>query len=230
MFTKILLSLAILFNLRFADIRKTWVSSWSPVTIKSYDPVTKEGIEFIVPDDLEIETISGKGFWLVGKLKQAKDLSWAIGSLEDAIGVPLERNNNHFFSWGVKWEKKSLDKYLVSQTTVDGVLIKKLDNSWFKVSKDWFVSSKLAEENVVLRIENTVSYIGLGGHAAKILEGYGIKVGLISSNDANLDKCEVTGKGLIAEYVAFKFGCTTKEGEEIILRLGKEYLDYWKGK
>lgn len=228
MFTKILLSLAILFNLRFADVRKTWVSSWSPVTIQSYDPVTKEGIEFIVPDDLEIETISGKGFWLVGKLKQAKDKEWAIGSLEDALGVPMERNSS--FRWGVKWEKKSLDKYLVSQTTVDGVSIKKLDDSWSKVSKDWFVSSKLAEENVVLRIENTVSYSGLGGHAAKILEGCGIKVGLITSSDANIGKCEMVGKGLTAEYVSHKFGCELKEGNELLLRLGKEYLDYWKGK
>lgn len=226
--SRIILALSLFFNFNLASVRHTYISSWAPITIRSYDPLTKEGFEFIVPDDLEVETITGKGNWLVSKLRQVKDVDWVRRSLEDALGVPIDKNKR-FITWGIKWEKKSIEKYVITKLTADGISVKKLDSSWEKTAKDWFVSTKLAEQRSVLRIENTVNFPGLGGHVARILESYGIKVGLIISNEQNLQKCEVLGSGLVAEFVAKKFDCNTKEGDELILRLGKDYLNYWKG-
>jgi hypothetical protein len=231
--SRIILSLALLFNFKFSQIRQTRVSSWSPVVIQSYDPTTREGFEFSLPDDLEIETISGKGNWLVGKLRQSKDNSWAMGTLEDALGVAIEKPNQ--FVWnmatvGVAWKKKDIAQYLEIHTSADGIEVKKLNSKWDRVAKDWFLSSKLVSQKPVLKIENTVNYPGLGSHAARILESSGIKVGLIVSSDQSLGKCEVTGQGLVAEYTAHKFNCLTKGGNELVLKLGKDYLDYWKGR
>lgn len=234
MLSRIILSLALVFNFKLYEIRQTRVSSWSPVTIQSFDPVTKEGFEFSLPDDLEIETIGGKGNWLVGKIKKAKDNDWMVGSLEDALGVIIEKKTNSLVwavrTFGIKWEKKSIENFLANQVSADGETLKKINMSWEEAAKNWFASKKLVDQKSVLRIENSVNFPKLGGHAAKILENAGIKVGLIVTSEQNLIKCEVEGNGLVAEYVAKKFDCVLKEGNELLLRLGREYLDHWKGK
>ena len=89
-----------------------------------------------------------------------------------------------------------------------------------------------------MTVENTSSSLGLGTHAARVIESGSMKVAMIKSTEAEVDKCVVatnlkTRTAVGVKWLAGVFGCDWEkswEGDgEVLLRLGKEYKEWWLG-
>ena len=66
--------------------RFTVIQLGPPVVVASFDPQTGRGIKIELPDELEIETVGGRGTWRLGVLLKAGEARWAADSVAEALG------------------------------------------------------------------------------------------------------------------------------------------------
>lgn len=183
--------------------------------IMSIDPITKEGIIIKLPANLEIQSVAGRGNWLLDKLSQAGSSDWITESLVWHLGISglvPENSLNLWDRWRlltlkskINWKTIDLkDSGLVESTkTADGFEILRLTNRWYSQGADWFGSSIIIKDRLSVLIINTTSTAGLGTKAATLLETLGMKVSMISSNLDNLERCRSVVSKKMQKSAAF---------------------------
>jgi hypothetical protein len=233
--------------------RFTILTVGEKIQVESWDPQTKQGIRLVLPENLEIETVAGRGKWQVKALPEmAKKMGnkWLTDSVSDYLGLAILETKGEMKWWDklswwrgsgdVEWKNIELEKtQLVEEVkTPDGVTLLHLGPLWEEKAVDWFTSNIVSLESLNATVVNAAGVDGLGSHAARILESIGIKVNMIENSEEKFNKCivesnsgtkEKTGAGEIVRI----FGCDWKKGDlqdgELVLKLGEGYKRWWLG-
>lgn len=215
--------------------RSTVVVVGDKVVVKSFDPVTNSGIILRLPDNLEIETVGGRGKWQAGVITKAGTKKWVADSVADYLGISYQGTEG-VLPARVKLQEVDLGdtSFVTGEKTVDGVKVMRLNSSWETKVREWFFSSVVANESMTVTVVNTTEVPGLGAHAARVLESAGIKVGMVANKPEEVDKCIVRSKeeqkkSYTVGFMKRAFGCKWEKGEEVILEVGKEYEKWWMG-
>ena len=224
------------------------------ISVSSIDPETGSGVTVILPGEMEIPTINGKGVWKISslsKLGSKNGPKWVADSVADFLGVP----------YTVVWEEMGFwDKlawWNVSRT-VDLREISLADTSWIEENKDpdgekvlglsnigqkkigeMFFSSKLAKENLNVSVYNTTGIGGLGTRFSRVVENAGFKVVNVAAGKESIEKCEVrsntnykqnTGVRWLVRYFECIWSADPDLGDrEVSIRIGKEYAGWRLG-
>ncbi len=231
----------------------TVISISSPVTVASFDPVTGTGIRLVLPDNLKIDAVGGKGTWQAGILEKAGRQwgdKWAADSLADYLGISYVGRTENLELWDrimwwwwsrqVKWQEVDLVNtvYLTSVRDPDGVEFERLGPTWPEKAQDWFTSASLAKETVNVSIINSTDVPGLGAHAATVAENAGVRVVAVNNTAVEVGKCVLAGNadmeaGLTGSWLTRVFGCrwqvNSDPNPEISLTVGSEYKKWWTG-
>lgn len=236
--------------------RFTLIGLENGVLIESLDPVNGWGVRMILPDELEVETVGGRGRWKAGNLRRGGDkfgTRWAADSVADYLGVGYIAVRGEMTAWDwiswwwlgrtVKWQEIDLERrgWVEEAVAVDGEKLVKLGPEWPGEARTWFVSSELAQEALSVTVVNTTDISGLGTHAARALESAGIRVGMIKSDtEAIADKCVVRAseenlKSRGVAWIVGTHGCRTElvgegsQAAETLVFFGREYEKWWLG-
>jgi hypothetical protein len=241
-----ILGLAILWSYKHrlwdGKTRFTMIKLTSPLQVKSIDPTTHEGIILTLPDDLEIESVAGRGKWLAGMIGKAGKSAWVADSLADYLGISyqgIEGQLDWWDSWAwrknqknVSWREVNLGQtpYVTTDTTPDGVSVKHITSAWDNKSRDWFSDQTIARESLGVELANSSAVPGLGASAARVVESMGFKVRKLTSQPDEVDHCVVKSqpserKTLPVSKLMKEFGCRweSTDQSDLILILGREY-------
>jgi hypothetical protein len=225
------------------------------VEVQSFDPVTKMGIRLRLPEELELETVGGRGRWRVGVLGELADRfgkQWAADSVAAFLGIGYVGSSGSMGLWDswqlwmwqrqVKWKDVDLGKSVWVREVVDVDDQKVLEVSPGLRSKigDWFLASNIANEQFLVTVVNTTGVAGLGSRVARVLESAGMRVVAVSNSDSEVGKCEVSGQKKSFDTVSVKwiintFGCVWHERAELgeadlTVAMGRDYRNWWLGK
>lgn len=212
----------------------------SVVTVKSFDPVTGRGVEITLPKDLEIETISGRGRYLVQSLTQAGSADWVAQSVGHYLGIFVLGEISHMsvvdqvrFWWAaskMQWQKLDLVKagLVEYDQTADNLTVGHLSAKWNLASRELFTSLVVAQEELAVKVVNTTSVAGLAAEAARAIESAGISVVEVTADPILIDKCLLTGQAQLEKKVGVQilkrqFDCQWQAGSELRLNLGSNY-------
>jgi len=235
--------------------RFTLISLDRPIVIKSFDPSTGDGITLVLPDNLMLDTVAGKGGWRTGvieKLGEKWGSEWVSDSIADYLGITytgitedLNLADRILWWWygrEIKWEPIVLaETSLLSEVKdPDGVVLVRLGEHWPEKAEAWFSSANLAREQVNVNVVNTTGVGGLGAHVARIVENGGIRVISVgnSNTQGDLGKCLIEGdetlkNSLTGKWLMKQFGCLwqikSENQKEIKLIVGSEYKKWWLG-
>lgn len=222
------------------ESRFTVIRLGRQVVVESFDPVTLEGVKLALPDQLEIESVDGRGKWLAGAISRAGSRKWVADSVADYLGITYTSTSLGWwdrlgwwrYSREVRWKEIALDEtsWVEKGKTADGLEVWRLNQRWEMAARELFYDSVIAREGLVVVVVNTTDVSGLGAHAARVLESSGIKVGMVESKNEEIGRCVVRSeKGdksrASVKMMMREFGCEWKEGEKIVLELGREYLE-----
>ncbi len=230
--------------------RMNIVSLGKNIEIQSIDPQTHEAIRVQLPPDLEIETQEGRGVWrleVLPELAKKYGNKWLVDSIGGFLGVAMTADvkelsmYDRLIWWNMNrsanWRDVQLDKtaYVSQRIAADEVRVLGLDSRWNVQVRDYFSSSELELEGLDVKILNSTKSTGLGAYGARIVESAGIKVTSVDQNDTTVQKCELTfapeqKNTKTVKFLADEFGCDTREGSELILKLGEDYAYKIKGK
>lgn len=234
--------------------RFTMIELTDKVEIASFDPVTRRGIRFVLPEEMKINTVSGRGAWKVKVLPELKEKygqRWVADSIADTLGIGYTvsgRMSNLVDRWNWWWWNRRVDwsnvqlvgtPALLERTEADGEKYQEF-TSWGEVKMtSWFLSAAIASEDVTVRIINLTKVDGLGGHAARTINSVGIRVVEVKFGDDLADeKCKIisseeAASSLTVSWMRREFDCTLEinggydVGAELIL--GREYQRWWLG-
>lgn len=220
--------------------------------IESFDPQVGMGSRLVIPADVEIETVGGRGRWRVGVMKElaAKyGLSWAVDSIADYLGIGYTVAKGEM-GW---WDRRVFAKYVSSGTwrnynfvdagwaqeikAVDEAISWQLGGRWEKAAFELFASSQFIAEKVEVTVVNTVDAVGMGGHAARVIESSGLTVVMVSEGVEPVAGCKLEVPVQLAEKKAVDwmrgyFKCdqeTATSGDGVRLSLGQDYQKWWLG-
>jgi hypothetical protein len=229
--------------------RFTTISHKIPITVRSFDPNSKTGVVLVLPDNLEIESVSGRGKWLAGKIHQAGKPTWVGDSVADYLGISYVGIDSNLSIWDkIMWEKysrqiswKEIDlgntNYLETVITPDNLQITRLADGWDSKARDWFFDQSIAEMSLGVAIVNTSPIPGLGIHAGRVVESVGFKVRDLTNSTEEIDKCLVKSlpelqKSQSVQKLIHTFDCNWQRSEEtdLSLILGKQYREWLLGK
>lgn len=234
--------------------RFTVVTLEDGVKIQSFDPQNQQGKILLLPQDLEIQTVGGRGRWRIGALPElAKKFGerWAADSVTDYLGIGYTAIDNHLagwdtFSWwwngrSVEWQTVKLEDtgLLKEFVAPDGTKLQDLAPTWNSKAAEWFTSSAIAQEGMNLTLVNSTDVAGLGSHAARSITNAGIRVSAVSGQSEEINGCVVEStkadkEKLSTVWVKRTFGCSWNENgdlqNELILKLGTHYREWWLGK
>lgn len=233
--------------------RFTVIELKSPVTISSFDPSTKQGVIITVPDNLLVDTVSGRGSFMASVLAKAGQEwgdAWSAESLADYLGITYtgiagKLSLTDRFLWWFNGRKVSWEKIALAETSLvtelkdpDGIVVLRLAEHWPERAEDWFSSTNLAREKINVNIVNSTDVPGLGAHAARIIENAGVRVVAVSNSQTKFDKCRIesseaefkslTGRWLQSQYKCDEVIKNDKPGE-IILTIGSDYKKWRMG-
>ncbi len=217
--------------------RFTVIRLGPPVVVASFDPQTGRGIKIELPDELEIETVGGRGKWRLGVLLKAGEVRWAADSVAEALGVGYEgraEDLGWIDRWGwwsrgrnVNWEEVALGKTsLVSwEKGADGVEAGHLTKGWEARADTWFVSQAIAQEQLRVKIVNTTTVAGLGSRVARMVERAGMKVAEVTAGAEEKQKCVVSGPaGSVGVRSLVRWlGCGWQPAAEVVVEVGTDY-------
>ncbi len=220
--------------------RFTMVDLGPPVTISSFDPATHKGIHLLVPNNLEVDTSSGRGKFPAGSLAAAGTHSWASESISSYLGIfvtgemsQLKRVDKLRWWWSarqVEWKTVDLAKtQLVNyQQTADGQSVGKLAPKWEQVASEWFASLVISQEKLTIGVVNTTGVAGLAASVARSIETSGMKVIEVSNSSQEMDKCEIATpvslkKSVGVQLMKTVYNCKWKEGDKLTLSLGRDF-------
>lgn len=228
--------------------RFTVITDTSPIQIKSFDPVSKQGIVLTLPDTLEIVSVGGRGTWQAGVVFQAGKKDWAADSIAHTLGISYtgtEFGSGWWDNWqwrkqtsGIDWNEVNLaDRGLLDKiTTPDGVELFQLTTRTDAALKDWFSDQAIAVESLGVVIVNTTAESGLGADAGRVVESMGLKVRGLTNESTVLKNCIVRGTSALKKSVGGQklrrvFDCAWEEtnDEDLMLLLGTDYVVYKKG-
>ncbi|HJZ05917.1 MAG TPA: hypothetical protein VJ327_08760 [Patescibacteria group bacterium] len=227
----------------------------SRTVVESFDPVSRRGVKLILPDNMEIDTVGGRGKWRVKMLSQAPSWfggkKWAADSVADYMGIMYTGektllgwwDNLAWWRWRsrVDWREKDVadSSWVEEVVAADGERMWRLGLNWDVEARELFVSAAIVGEKLNVTVVNTTITSGLGGHAARSLESAGLRVGLVKSDeDAGGERCKIVAGGNTLDSIGAKrmvgnFGCGAEVGEfgegEVELRLGINYQRWWLG-
>lgn len=230
-------------GMRLERVRMTEVVIGRPVTVVSVDPVSRQGLRLVLPDELEVETVGGKGRWrakAMEELGRKFGRKWAADSIADYLEIAHNTGSLGWKWWWLKrravWQSLDLEAgWVAPKTAPDGARVLELTGEARKKMGEWFMSEALASERLEVTVVNTVGVAGLGTHAAGVIENAGMKVAAIENSQVDVGECVVMGgKSLGAEFVRKAFGCRQEKGEkmgekEVRLILGSDYLKWRRG-
>ena len=215
----------------------------NPAVLISLDPVTKELVVITLPDNLEIESVSGRGMWMLSKFGLAGDADWIRKSLSWYLGIANIRSEKSLNIWD-KLRYYLIKRSAIIQTinladtglvdlekTTDGIEVFRLNPRWDLKSQDWFGSSEVIRQGLVVTIVNTTSSDGLGAKATRLIESAGIRVRMLSSTTDNIPLCKIFVSDKAKKLSGFRliqdtFGCQIIDDNtldlDIKLELGKD--------
>lgn len=216
------------------------------LVIKSFDPKSLQGVELTFPDDLVIESISGRGSWQAGVIAKAGGAKWAADSVANYLGIAYTGVGNNFGWWDklqwnwwsrrIDWSKIDTSKTSVlgQFTTPDGVMAHQLSSAWDSKANEWFFDQNIESQLLGIAIVNTTSTPGLGASASRVVETMGFKVRSLATADQEVQKCILQTKSELKTSIAIKklqktFDCKWEVGtsQDSILILGDQYRS-WK--
>lgn len=214
-----------------------------PATLTSLDPVTKELLAISLPDNLEIESVSGRGFWMLSKLSLAGNAEWIRKSLSWYLGIANLRSEKSLNYWdklryylirrsvAVKTIKLDETGLVDLEKTTDGIDVFRLNARWDLKSQDWFAATEIVRQGISITIVNTTESVGLGAKAARLIESAGIRVRMLESTTDNISLCKIYASGKAQKLSGFKliqntFGCQIEIDDkldlDIRLELGRD--------
>lgn len=239
----------------WGEERFTVLNTQKGLVLKSFDPQTNSGITLKLPDKLEISTVGGKGDWRVESLERLVDKhgwEWVKDSVGDALGIEITGVDKRLGWWdkwqwirrtrGVDWRKIDLGgyPYMKESIAVDGSKYLVLDERWGAYAKELFGSMSIINENIGVVVINSAGVPGLGSHAARAIDTTGMRVVMINNdNQGDGKSCRITINEKLSDGISLKilkkiFKCQQVDysagaGEDITVRLGQDYQDWWLG-
>ncbi len=229
--------------------RFTTISHNSPITIRSFDPNSKSGIILILPDNLEIESVSGRGKWLAGKIALAGNSDWVGDSVADYLGISYVGIESKLSIWDqfmwrkysreVTWNQVNLGEtnFIETAITPDNMQIVRLADGWESKARDWFFDQSIAEESLGVAIVNSSPVPGLGIHAGRVVESMGYKVRDLTNISDEIGKCLVKSlpelqKSRAVLKLMHTFDCEWQKTDDtdLVLILGRVYREWLMGK
>lgn len=176
------------------------------ISIASFDPETKRGFVLKLPEQMEINSVQGRGKWkirAVGELVGKFGSRWAIDSIGLHLGVMIGGLKTELgwvdrilWAWNekiVEWESIDMDKrgWIKKIRAIDGEEIAVLSDKWRLESVSLWRSNYIANETLNFVVTNTTNFSGLGAMAARLVDSSGIKVRRIDNSVEKLDRCVV---------------------------------------
>ncbi len=224
------------------------------ISVSSIDPETGSGVKVILPGEMEIPTVNGKGIWKISSLSKLglkNGVKWVADSVADFLGVPYTLVWEEMGFWdklawwnvsrGVEYKEISLadTSWIEENTDPDGEKVLGLSNIGQKNIGEMFFSSKLAKENLNVSVYNTTGIGGLGTRFSRVVENAGFKVVNVAAGKENIEKCEVrsntnmkqnTGVRWLVRYFECMWSADPDLGDrEVSIRIGKEYAGWRLG-
>lgn len=230
--------------------RLTLINFSKGIVVESIDPIAKSGVRLILPDNLQIASVAGRGEWLASAIKGAGEPKWVADSVASYLGVAYDGLAGELGWWDwwqwnkwkakVSWQEVKLEKTdLVEEKKLpDGLLVWLMGERWALGSQEYFTDNAILAEGISLVIVNSTNTIGMGTHAARFVESRGIRVAQVRGSEVAVDGCEVEGNAKqkitrTAKFLLGWFGCTWKEQKtetaELVLTIGKQYRKWWAG-
>lgn len=212
------------------------------IRVRSFDPQSLQGTVMIIPDDLEITSVQGRGSWPAKNIFKAGTDKWAADSIIDYLGLSYTGLWSNLSIWNriawsqyqnkVTWVNLDLTRGGLTQVvkTTDGQDSRRLNSVWFDQAKQLFSSQIVTDQHLSLSIINTTDASGLGSHAADVAESMGFKVDSVTDDPTTIQKCqlevpEVKIKDVAIKLLAKTFICDVKVGDDDSLKmaLGDDY-------
>ncbi|OGD08199.1 hypothetical protein A2397_05675 [Candidatus Amesbacteria bacterium RIFOXYB1_FULL_44_23] len=239
----VILLIAGLFEIAGSYQRRLWggksrftvVSLGQPTIIYSVDPAFKGvGVKLILPDDLMVDTVDGRGTWKVGVLRPLEKKygkAWLIDSLENSLGLmitdKLPLTNFWDFlgygltTFGIDWEEvKVSETYLEEGTDPDGEKVLGLSMYWWKKVGELFFSANVASEGWQVSVFNSTNTTGLGYKMARVVETAGFKVIRVADTNQKTEKCVIKSNSAdrnvwATQLLIKKWSCRWQENKEL---------------
>lgn len=222
-------------------VRFTVIELGPPVVIMSFDPQTQKGLKLKLPDDLEVQSVGGRGKWRAAVLAKAGENKWGADSVAETLGITYVAVKDKMVMWDRwmwelvarkgEWQEINLEETALveKEASTDGIMIWHLLPAWKLKVGGWFSSAAIASEQLKVRVINTTAVPGLGAEAATAIDNMGMKVVEVSSREPVRQKCLVRGpRNLLGVRSMVKwFGCDYQVGEGAELEIGEEYRR-WK--
>lgn len=215
----------------------------NPLVLTTLDPVTNELLNISIPDNFEVDSVGGRGTWLVSKIGQAGTTSWITKSLEWHLGIANIYDFENLNIWDkfryYYHQKSSVTKNInltetglvILEKTADGIEVYRLTPHWYLKGQDWFAASEIVKQGLSVTLVNTTSITGMGAKSARLIESMGIRVKQLNSSIDNLSKCRIytsnkTFKSSGFRHINRVFNCEEKidesEGADIRIELGTD--------
>ena len=220
------------------DERFTLIVWNGMMTVASFDPVTERGLKLILPPELEVVTVGGRGRWQVKVLPQIGEKyggKWVADSVADYLSVgytAYAKSDNlsginlwdrfNWWQWSrkVRWEELELKTLpgVVEAKAADGQVYRELSSGFKAGMSGRLISTSISLEGAEVTVVNTTEVDGLGSHVAEVLENTGLAVKSVVSESSQAEEGEVlTGSEPRKVAISYKwmlkyFGC--REGKD----------------
>jgi hypothetical protein len=224
------------------------------ISVLSVDPETGSGVTVVLPGEMEIPTVNGKGVWKISalsKLGLKYGSKWVADSVADFLGVPYTLVWEEIGFWdrlawwnvsrGVEFKNISLTdtSWIEENKDPDGEKVLGLSSIGQKKIGEMFFSSRLAKENLNISVYNTTGIGGMGTRFSRVVENAGFKVVNVAASQENIENCEVrsntnmkqnTGVRWLVRYFECVWSTDSDLGDrDVNIRIGKEYAGWRLG-
>jgi len=230
--------------------RITVIEMSKNIKVISVDPVAKVGVEVVLPDRLQIESVGGRGNWLAKAIGQAGEEKWVADSVASYLGVSIDYTSSSLGWWDRwrfnNWRQEVKAKVLTLEseslterkTLPDGLEILTLGPRWDELAQKEFADINVLREGVSVQVVNTTQTPGMGSSVARWLTSRGIKVAGIKVANSEVEDCVVRTvatkeNSATLKYIMRVFGCKLEPGgeedDEVELVVGRAYRRWWIG-
>lgn len=218
------------------------------IRIRSFDPASLQGTEMIIPPDLDIQSLGGRGSWPAKNIFLAGTAAWAADSIIDYLALGYTGLWSNLSIWDklawrqfqgkITWTQLDLTGLGLTKTVTmpDGQSVLQLTPLWFDQSKPWFAAQIITDQHLSVAIINTTDATGLGSHAADIAESMGFKVDSVLDSSDTVERCRLSvpaaqTKNPAVKFLARTFACDIEAGSESQLKLwlGQDYKTKIRG-
>jgi len=234
------------------DQRITLVDIGQNISVSSVDLTNMTGVKVMMPANLNIQAIEGKGNWEVSamiKLAEKNGREWLADSVANTLNVTYDAVYQDL-NWPEKgywwWKNRSANIITIDlakegftdeREAPDGDKFRVISEIWGQKAKEYFASRIFLEENYILRLQNASTVPGLGFKTAQILENAGVNVFEVVKSETGVNKSrlivpEELKKNPSIIWMAQVFSCETviKPGDKADLIIGEEYRKWiWGG-